>query len=199
MKLMMDSPTNKSWYAYWDWDDDYWSDDEGQGTCNGYCGGQSGTGSCYCDSSCTIYGDCCDDEEEFCSDHDDDHLYDYNYWYQYYYSDPVDVPIEGELVIDEAVTGDTSSAANYYGNPSNDKFYTFTPPSGDAYTFSTCGSNYDTHLRVFTTDGAGAYSVSASNQIESEDDHGSALCTYDAVRAYRTLPLSSPHSLFLTS
>ena len=82
------------------------------GTCEGYCGGQSGTGSCYCDSSCTTFGDCCDDEAEFCLDHDDDHLY-----YNYYYSAPVDVPIESALVIDEPVTGDTWNALNYFGNP----------------------------------------------------------------------------------
>ena len=36
-------------------------------TCEGYCGlAQSADGSCYCDSSCFGYGDCCDDICVFC-------------------------------------------------------------------------------------------------------------------------------------
>ncbi len=36
------------------------------GSCEGNCGGQSGPNSCWCDSQCADFGDCCDDYAEFC-------------------------------------------------------------------------------------------------------------------------------------
>jgi hypothetical protein len=36
-------------------------------SCEGNCGGPSDDGSCYCDSLCTYYGDCCDDEAIWCA------------------------------------------------------------------------------------------------------------------------------------
>jgi hypothetical protein len=35
-------------------------------SCEGHCGGQSEDGSCWCDSWCTSYGDCCDDKVAAC-------------------------------------------------------------------------------------------------------------------------------------
>lgn len=94
----------------------------------------------------------------------------------------VDLPIEGELTVDEAVTGDTSEAENYYGNAANDNYYVFKPPSDDEYTISTCGSKYDTHLRIFVTDGSESYTTATVTEIESVDDVGQNLCTYDEVK-----------------
>ena len=36
-------------------------------SCTDSCGGQSLSGSCYCDSLCTSYGDCCSDYAEICT------------------------------------------------------------------------------------------------------------------------------------
>lgn len=36
------------------------------GTCEGACGGQAAGGSCWCDDSCTEYGDCCADLADHC-------------------------------------------------------------------------------------------------------------------------------------
>ncbi len=38
-----------------------------EATCAGSCGGQSNNGSCWCDSACSQYGDCCDDYAQICS------------------------------------------------------------------------------------------------------------------------------------
>lgn len=43
------------------------------GSCMGgngqdYCGGKSNVGSCWCDSKCSQYGDCCDDYSPVCED-----------------------------------------------------------------------------------------------------------------------------------
>jgi hypothetical protein len=35
-------------------------------SCDGYCGGVSSGGVCWCDSWCSYYGDCCDDKVNFC-------------------------------------------------------------------------------------------------------------------------------------
>lgn len=39
---------------------------DGTGTCEDRCGGAGSNGSCYCDSSCASYGDCCDDYATVC-------------------------------------------------------------------------------------------------------------------------------------
>jgi len=36
-------------------------------SCHGSCGGQSQTGSCYCDDECEGFGDCCADKEAVCA------------------------------------------------------------------------------------------------------------------------------------
>jgi len=36
------------------------------GSCSGHCGGRGSTGSCWCDSGCRGYGDCCDNYGEMC-------------------------------------------------------------------------------------------------------------------------------------
>ncbi len=36
-------------------------------SCEESCGGQSNSGSCYCDDSCAGYGDCCGDYEDLCA------------------------------------------------------------------------------------------------------------------------------------
>lgn len=37
-------------------------------SCEGSCGDQSASGSCWCDDACEGYGDCCGDIDEFCSE-----------------------------------------------------------------------------------------------------------------------------------
>jgi hypothetical protein len=101
------------------------------------------------------------------------------YWHGCEKDDPAEVPIEGEVTVGAVVTGDTSNAENLFGNPSKDKYFLFKPPADDAYTFSTCGSKFDTYLRIFTTDGSGPHSVSTETQIEEHDDTGEFMCTYD--------------------
>ena len=79
----------------------------------------------------------------------------------------------GNLTVDQPVTGDTSDASDVYGNPSNEHFYLFSPVMDDYFTFSTCGSKYDTFLRFFESDGSRVYS-----QIAAHDDTGEWQCTY---------------------
>lgn len=39
---------------------------DGAGSCEDACGGQALDGACYCDDSCSEYGDCCEDYEPVC-------------------------------------------------------------------------------------------------------------------------------------
>ena len=88
--------------------------------------------------------------------------------------------IAGSLTVGTEVYGDTTSASDVYGNPSNENFYLFTPLEDGEFTFSTCGSKYDTYLRFFETDGSGEYKPSTTAEIgNGYDDDGSEYCTYD--------------------
>ena len=72
----------------------------------------------------------------------------------------------GPLSSDATVSGDTSAAASFVGNAAPDHVYTVTIPAGSSgatYDIDTCGSGFDTYLRVFTAAGA---------QIASKDDGG---------------------------
>jgi len=86
--------------------------------------------------------------------------------------------IAGSLTVGTEVYGDTTSASDVYGNPSNENFYVFTPLEDGEFTFSTCGSKYDTYLRFFETDGSGEYKPSTTAEIgNGYDDDGSEYCT----------------------
>ena len=84
----------------------------------------------------------------------------------------------GNLTVDQPVTGDTSDASDVYGNPSNEHFYLFSPVMDDYFTFSTCGSKYDTFLRFFESDGSGVYSLDTITEVAAHDDTGAGDCTY---------------------
>lgn len=56
--------------------------------------------------------------------------------------------IEGSISCGDAITGDTTNATNVGGTRSNDHFYSFTGSDGSSVAFDTCGSSYDTWLRV---------------------------------------------------
>ena len=84
----------------------------------------------------------------------------------------------GNLTVDQPVTGDTSDASDVYGNPSNEHFYLFSPVMDDYFTFSTCGSKYDTFLRFFESDGSGVYSLDTITEVAAHDDTGDWQCTY---------------------
>ena len=84
----------------------------------------------------------------------------------------------GNITVDQPVTGDTSDASDVYGNPSNEHFYLFSPVMDDYFTFSTCGSKYDTFLRFFESDGSGVYSLDTITEVAAHDDTGAGDCTY---------------------
>ena len=72
----------------------------------------------------------------------------------------------GALSSGSTVSGDTSAAASFVGNAAPDHAYTITIPAGSSgaeYDIDTCGSGFDTYLRVFTDAGA---------EIASKDDGG---------------------------
>lgn len=93
--------------------------------------------------------------------------------------------IEGDLTVGTPVFGDISGKMNYLGIPFISPlyvppayaFYLFTPSESGLYTFSTCGSKFDTRLRIFeTSDSSGTYSSDTVNQIKFADDIGCGYC-----------------------
>lgn len=59
------------------------------------------------------------------------------------------------------VTGNTSYSQNNYGNSSPDDIYQFEVTTSGTYEFSTCGSDYDTYLRIYDVN---------MNQLAENDD-----------------------------
>jgi len=59
------------------------------------------------------------------------------------------------------VTGNTSNSQNNYGNSSPDHIYQFEVMTSGNYEFSTCGSDYDTYLRIYDAN---------MNQLAQNDD-----------------------------
>jgi len=59
------------------------------------------------------------------------------------------------------VTGNTSNSQNNYGNSSPDHIYQFEVTTSGTYEFSTCGSDYDTYLRIYDAN---------MNQLAENDD-----------------------------
>tara|TARA_A100001015_G_scaffold234137_1_gene265521 strand:+ start:1768 stop:3489 length:1722 start_codon:yes stop_codon:yes gene_type:complete len=59
------------------------------------------------------------------------------------------------------VTGNTSYSQNNYGNSSSDHIYQFEVMTSGNYEFSTCGSDYDTYLRIYDAN---------MNQLAQNDD-----------------------------
>ena len=85
--------------------------------------------------------------------------------------------MNGELYVGSTVTGNTDGAASYYGNPSPDNFYTFNSSSSGTYVFSTCGSRYDTFIRVLQTHSA-TWTADTVTELKAADDEGESHCTY---------------------
>ena len=90
-------------------------------------------------------------------------------------------PLKGYLAVGTPVYGDTREELDYVGNSASDAFYLFTPNNTGSYTLSTCGSKYDTWLRVFTRktgrENDTAYNSDNVDEIASHDDTGSGLCS----------------------
>lgn len=61
--------------------------------------------------------------------------------------------IEGSIECGEMISGSTDDAINVGGGVSNDHFYSMHGSHGSTVEFDTCGSGYDTWLRVLTVDG----------------------------------------------
>ena len=64
---------------------------------------------------------------------------------------------------DGPMIGQTTAAANHLGNPASDHFYSFEVITAGRLTFDSCGSDYDTWLRVHD---------SAHQEVASCDDCG---------------------------
>lgn len=123
---------------------------------------------------------------------------DYMPSYSYSYDEDLDEStrtyddVDGVLTVGTPVTGDTRSTDNTWGNPSNDEWFTFYPPTSGDYTFSTCGSKYDTWLNFFAIGGpqadSNSYSYSYDYYLNSSgyelisrhDDDGQDFCTYSS-------------------
>ena len=64
--------------------------------------------------------------------------------------------MDGAIACDETVTGNTVGHDNDVGNAAPDHYYTFTVDTDDAdariVQFDSCGSGFDTYLRVFSPD-----------------------------------------------
>ncbi len=68
------------------------------------------------------------------------------------------------LVCGDVVEGNTTDGVSYVGNESADAFYTFEVTTAGEYTFSTCGSSFDTYLRLYDV------CPLSANQIADNDD-----------------------------
>jgi len=68
----------------------------------------------------------------------------------------------GNLIASGTTTADTSVSVDILYNPSADYVYTFTLATAGLVTFSTCGSSFDTWIRILNED--------MSSQIASNDD-----------------------------
>ena len=81
------------------------------------------------------------------------------------YSVDMNCPIfDGEITCGATVTGSTAGHDNTHGNAAPDHFYTFTTTEAGVYQFDSCGSEYDTWLRVFGAD--------LATEVASCDDCG---------------------------
>ena len=59
---------------------------------------------------------------------------------------------DGAIACGDTVTGTTSGSGSTHGNAAPDHFYSFTVETAAIVQFDSCGSSYDTLLRVFSTD-----------------------------------------------
>lgn len=64
----------------------------------------------------------------------------------------------------ETVSGNTVGAANQLRNPSGEHIYNFTVRTAGTFIFDSCGSGFDTYLRV--------YSLELEHEVASGDDTG---------------------------
>merc|ERR1711976_244059 len=76
--------------------------------------------------------------------------------------------VQGSISCGDIVSGTTIDGISLHGNPAPDHAYSFTVTSsatntGNSFQFSTCGSSFDTFVRIFDSDW---------NEIEGCDDCG---------------------------
>jgi len=75
---------------------------------------------------------------------------------------------EGTLTCQTAQTGNTTGGTSTAGSQAPDHWYIFNPAASGLYSFSTCGSGFDTHLHIFMRYANGTQ----GNQVASCDDCG---------------------------
>ncbi|OEU09344.1 hypothetical protein FRACYDRAFT_248830 [Fragilariopsis cylindrus CCMP1102] len=80
--------------------------------------------------------------------------------------DALDVD-QGVLNCGTIITGDTSTSCNQLGNPSADHTYSFKVDFENLLTFDSCGSSYDTYLRIYDF---------ADNELAWNDDGTNPNC-----------------------
>lgn len=73
--------------------------------------------------------------------------------------------VDGEIACGQIIRNDTRNSSNFGGGRSNDHFYRFHGSHGSTVELDTCGSNYDTWLRVLSED-----SGNVVRQVLSCDD-----------------------------
>ena len=71
---------------------------------------------------------------------------------------------DGAIACGDTVTGTTSGSDSTHDNAAPDHFYSFTVETAAIVQFDSCGSSYDTLLRVFSTD--------MTTELHSCDDCG---------------------------
>jgi len=76
-------------------------------------------------------------------------------------------------------TGNTSNSQDTYGNSSPEDIYQFEVTTSGTYEFSTCGSAYDTYLRIYNAN---------MNEMSSNDDAKVDECEWQSIISQNLIP-----------
>ena len=96
-----------------------------------------------------------------------------------------------EMTCGEVLLGTTAGADAGVGNAAGDRWYTFEVDVEGTHEFDTCGSAFDTWLRIYTADETGTTPVPGT-EVFSCDDCGHELC---GTASYRTHLISGVDNL----
>ena len=83
----------------------------------------------------------------------------------------------------EVLLGTTAGADAGVGNPAGDRWFTFEVASEGPHVFDTCGSSFDTWLRIYNADETGGSPVPGT-LVFSCDDCGAHLCSTGSFRTH---------------